>query len=134
MHTRFVVLFLGFALAPFAWPFPSSAQIAIIPGSAENGAELVRIKGCIECHTFNGSGLGRSPAQLAAALWNHSPKMWRAQETRNVRPLLDSMETADLFAYFFSLAYFTAPGDAQKGQVLFETRSCSRCHDTSIAG
>ena len=42
MHTRFIALFLLFALAPFAWPLSTSAQIAIIPGSAVRGADLVR--------------------------------------------------------------------------------------------
>ena len=88
MHTRFAALFLGFALVPFAWPLPSAAQITIIPGSAERGAVLVKSKGCLDCHSFDGSGQGRSPAQLAADVWNHSPEMWRAQRTKNVLPIM----------------------------------------------
>jgi hypothetical protein len=71
---------------------------------------------------------------LATALWNHSPKMWRAQQDRHIRPILDSMETADLFAYFFSLAYINAPGDPNHGVLLFEQKSCSRCHEVALAG
>src|SRR5262249_39582681 len=134
MHTRFAALFLGFALVPFAWPLPSAAQIAIIPGSAERGAALIKSKGCLDCHSFDGSGQGRSPAQLAADVWNHSPEMWRAQQTKNVRPLMDSIETADVFAYFFSLAYFKAAGNANSGRNVFEAKGCAQCHDTSVAG
>src|SRR5437660_588313 len=119
MYTKLIVAALAFALAPLAWPIPAPAQIKILPGSAARGAELLHQKRCIECHSFDGSGQERSPMQLASALWNHSPDMWRAQKTRNVRPALDSLETADLFAYFFSLAYFRTPGDPQNGQVVF---------------
>jgi cytochrome c2 len=69
---------------------------------------------------------------LATALWNHSPTMWRAQQQREIRPMLDSMETADLFAYFFSLAYFTTPGDANRGALLFDQKTCSRCHAVAL--
>ena len=125
-HTRFVTLFLGFALTAFAWPAAGPAQISIVPGSAARGAELFREKSCIECHAS--APQAPTPTLLATTLWNHSPKMWRAQQERNVRPMLDSIETADLFAYFFSLAYFTAPADPMRGALLFEQKSCSRCH------
>jgi hypothetical protein len=58
--------------------------------------------------------------------------MWRAQQERDIRPMLDSMETADLFAYFFSRAYFTAAGDANRGALVFEQKGCSRCHSVAI--
>ena len=134
MHTKFIAAFVVLALAPFAWPIPAPGQITIIPGSSARGAELVRQKACVDCHTFDGTAQGRTPMQLAAALWNHSPEMWRAQKERNVRPTLNSMEAADLFSYFFSLAYFTTPGNAARGQAVFEAKSCSRCHDYSPAG
>src|SRR5215216_5184773 len=116
MHTRFIILFLILALAPFAWPLPPLPQIAVIPGSAERGAGLVREKSCTQCHSFDGSGQGRTPAQLAAALWNHSPNMWRAQSSLNTKPVLNSAEMADVFAFFFSLSYFKAPGDPVRGE------------------
>jgi mono/diheme cytochrome c family protein len=144
MHTRFVAVFLSLALAPFAWTFFAPAQIDIVPGSSVRGAELFRSKGCIECHAFGGAGgkaapdlaqpnaTTRGPMQLASALWNHAPRMWRAQEVRQIRPALDSMETADLFSYFFSLAYFNTPGNASKGRTLFEA-GCADCHETTAA-
>ena len=134
MQTRFIGLFIGLALAPFAWPVPAAPQIAVVPGSAARGAVLVREKSCVQCHTFDGSGQGRTPSQLAAALWNHSPKMWQAQTSRNFKPVLNSAEAADLFAYFFSLSYFRAPGDPVRGEIVFERKTCIRCHDTTIAG
>jgi cytochrome c2 len=59
--------------------------------------------------------------------------MWRAQEVRQVRSQLESVDAADLFAYFYSLSYFSVPGNAAKGAALFEEKSCSTCHETTIA-
>src|SRR3989442_2811486 len=131
MHKRFFALFVAFALVPFAWPLPATAQISIIPGSAAQGAELFREKSCVQCHASS-APQAPTPTLLATALWNHSPKMWRAQQERNVQPTLDSTETADLFAYFFSLAYFSASGDPMRGALVFEQKSCSRCHETGV--
>jgi cytochrome c2 len=102
-----------------------------MPGSAARGAELFREKSCVECHASNAPRAATTVA-LATALWNHSPRMWKAQQDRGIRPTLDSLETADLFAYFFSLAYFTAPGDANRGALLFDQKACSRCHAVAI--
>ena len=140
MHTKLVVLLIGFALVPFAWPL-APPQVKIIPGSSVRGAKLFREKACIECHSFNGTGGStapdlsqrqeqtKTPMLLASALWNHGPRMWQAQRARRIRPALDSMETADLFAYFYSLSYFTAPGKAAKGAQLFEEKGCAACHE-----
>src|SRR5206468_12311624 len=111
-------------------PSPAPAQITIVPGSAESGAQLFKEKGCAQCHTTEAMVRARTPVTLAAELWNHSPDMWRAQKQRSVRPVLDSKETADLFSYFFSLAYFSAPGNPLKGQRVFEEKTCGSCHDT----
>jgi cytochrome c2 len=131
MRTRSLALFISFALTAFALPLPASAQISIIPGSSARGAELFRKKSCVECHASN-APRASTPMMLATALWNHSPKMWLAQQQRQIRPMLDSTETSDLFAYFFSLTYFTVPGDANRGARIFDERSCSRCHAVAV--
>jgi cytochrome c2 len=142
MHTRFVLLLTALFVAPFAWvPMSMSMQIDIIPGSAKNGAEVFRGKDCVQCHSINGAGgsvapdlaqpgsRAHTPMELASALWNHAPRMWRAQAARHIRPMIDSTETADLFAYFYSLSYFNAPGNAARGAALFEEKRCSSCHE-----
>ncbi|HLH29793.1 MAG TPA: c-type cytochrome, partial [Terriglobia bacterium] len=91
-------------------------------------------KGCVNCHAADQMRQGQTPVSLAAAMWNHSPEMWQAQKQRNIRPVLTSMEAADVFAYFFSLAYLKTPGDPAKGKTVFETKSCSTCHDTKVGG
>jgi cytochrome c2 len=143
-----LLLVIGLGLAMFIGLPVSSAQIEIIPGSSDRGAELFTKKNCIDCHSFRGTGgkiapaldepNGRvhTPMQLAASLWNHGPRMWRAQQTRQLRPVLDSPDTADLFAYFYSMSYFSSPGNPANGAMLFETRRCGTCHEatTSAAG
>jgi len=145
MQTKVVLLFIVLALAPFAWPPASSAQIDIVPGSSVRGEELFRAKGCVECHAFGGVGgkiapdlaqpnrTMRTPMQLASALWNHGPRMWQAQQSRQIRPALDSIETADLFAYFYSLSYLSAPGNISEGSRVFERKGCADCHDKTPA-
>jgi cytochrome c551/c552 len=139
-----MLFFIAAALVPLVWPPASAAQIEIIPGSSVRGAELFTTKACVQCHAFGGvggtiapdlaqtAGRAHTPMQLASALWNHGPRMWRAQEARQVRPALESVDAADLFAYFYSLAYFSAPGNAAKGAVVFEEKGCGLCHGTTI--
>ena len=141
MHNRILVIFIILAVAPFAWPVPSSAQVEVIPGNSLRGAALFREKGCVECHAFRGAGARvgpdlaqpnertHTPMQLATALWNHGPRMWREQENRRIGATLNSTEAADLFAYFYSLSYFTAPGDAARGSRVFEEKACATCHE-----
>src|SRR5438552_8027532 len=141
MHNRILVIFIILAVAPFAWPVPSSAQVEVIPGNSLRGAALFREKGCVECHAFRGAGARvgpdlaqpnertHTPMQLATALWNHGPRMWREQENRRLGATLNSAEAADLFAYFYSLSYFTAPGDAARGSRVFEEKACATCHE-----
>src|SRR5439155_20875042 len=61
MHNRILVIFIILAVAPFAWPVLSSAQIEVIPGNSLRGAALFREKGCVECHAFRGAGARLGP-------------------------------------------------------------------------
>src|ERR1051326_760477 len=135
MHRKFMVLFIALAVAPFAWPLPSSPaapQIRIIPGSAVSGGKIFRDKGCTNCHELKDIAHNQTPSSLAAALWNHSPNMWRAHQKIKTQPVLDSSEAADVFAYFFSLTYTQMPGEPSRGLAVFEEKTCAGCHDTQI--
>jgi mono/diheme cytochrome c family protein len=60
----------------------------LLPGDPDHGKELFRSQNCVACHSFGGppGGVGPdlagvvargfTPAQLAAAMWNHAPRMW----------------------------------------------------------
>ena len=67
----------------------AASSIAAYP---HRGASIFESQGCIQCHSVNGRGgktapdLGRrigrgyTPATLAAAIWNHAPRMWQGME------------------------------------------------------
>jgi cytochrome c2 len=110
------------------------------------GARVFGEKGCARCHAVNGIGgkigpdLGRvgrprSFFDLAAALWNHLPRM--AGEMRQLgipRPALDRQQAGDLIAFLFTLNYFDPPGNAETGRRLFFEKRCAVCHQVAGTG
>lgn len=117
--------------------FPLGAQ----QGDAQRGQEMLRSRRCTQCHPVAGQGggsapdLGRrargemSPAVLAADMWNHGPRMWKAMTEAGLPiPMLSGYEVANLYSYFYSLRYFDPMGDATRGQALFQNKKCSVCH------
>jgi mono/diheme cytochrome c family protein len=104
------------------------------------GERLFAAKGCAGCHAVNGVGgkvgpdLGRSARprtffDLAAALWNHTPKMAaRMREAGIARARLDARETGDLAAYLYTLNYFDRAGNATAGRRVFADKHCGDCH------
>ena len=128
-----VILLLAFAIAHAMGI--QAAQIAIVPGSAVRGARVFQDKQCAQCHSLadlkNRSGRTATPALLASTMWNHTPMMWSALGSNPSRPPMSSLETADLFSYFYSLDYFTDPGDAARGKAVFEEKHCAGCHTSS---
>lgn len=110
------------------------------------GARVFDAKGCIKCHAIGGTGgtvgpdLARTPRpgsfyDLAAALWNHAPKMAARMRTVGiVRPHLDPVEAGDLAGYLFTLSYFDRRADAAAGRRLFTEKRCAACHRLGGAG
>ncbi len=116
-------------------------------GDAQRGAQVLRSQQCTVCHSVLGVGgtagpdLGRrsphqsTPAALAASIWNHGPRMWRAMGERGIEiPLLTQRDVADLYAYFYSLRYFEPLGDAARGRRVFQAKNCYRCHALAQTG
>lgn len=123
-----------------------AAQGATVSADSTRGAKVFETQGCVSCHSLNGIGpkvgpdLGRiadrgfTPAALAATMWNHAPAMWAEMKKRGVaRPAMDEQQSADLFAFFYSLRFFEEPGDAARGKALFTSRRCSTCHGLTEA-
>ena len=110
------------------------------------GSSVFGAKGCGKCHSVNGVGgkigpdLGRIPRprsfyDLAAAMWNHLPKMAeRMRQLGIARPHLDPQETANLVAFLYTLNYFDPPGNPQAGRRLFTEKKCVVCHQVSGVG
>ncbi len=120
-------------LLPVITILPLAAQY----GDSLRGAKLLETRNCTQCHSAGGGApdLSRrsardfTPASLAAAFWNHGPRMWQAMAAKNlpVEPLQAS-EIADLYAYFHSIRYFDPRGEAGRGKALFVSKKCADCH------
>src|SRR5499433_3500482 len=110
------------------------------------GARVFTAKGCEKCHAINGDGGkgGPDPANItrphsffdvAAALWNHLPRMTeRMKQLGITRPELTSQEAGDLIGFLYTLGYFDRPGNAVTGRKLFVDKKCSVCHSVGGAG
>lgn len=122
-------------------------EFELLPADPDRGWQLFQSKACIVCHTVKGEG-GRVGPELAARqdrpvtivqfaglMWNHSPEMWRAMQSRNIpRPTFTGRQMADLIAFLHSVRYFEPGGSPQVGQVLFTRRGCSECHGAAGEG
>lgn len=112
-------------------------------GDSQRGAKLLETRNCTQCHSAGGGApdLSRrsardfTPASLAAAFWNHGPRMWQAMTAKNlpVTPLTAN-EIADLYAYFHSIRYFDPRGEAGRGKALFTSKKCTSCHNLTPGG
>ncbi len=116
-------------------------------GNPRLGAQTFQQKGCSNCHAVCGAGttlapdLGlqrTSPAsmnQLTTQMWNHAPRMWaRLEGRRVVYPRFTAEEMANLFAYLFTTCYVDESGDSARGNILFSSKGCIRCHSAGARG
>ena len=130
-----------------------SATLLLIPvawaGDSKIGAQVLQDAHCNQCHRVMGEGgpastrvnapdladafAVRYTAQaLASTLWNHTPTMWEAMNQEVVaRPKVTATEAEDLFTYLYSLRYFDRPGEAKRGQDIWDRKGCSGCHATA---
>ena len=117
--------------------FIFTAQYTDEAGDAANGEKLFQSKGCATCHAIGGKGgnvgpaldtlkRANSPVIVAAAMWNHGPKMVQAMSAKGiVRPTLEGKELLDIIAYVQSVAKDTGetaqvvPGTPERGRKLF---------------
>ena len=116
------------------------------PQDPTAGSRVFGAKGCARCHAVNGIGGKEGPDlarlarprsfyDLAAALWNHAPRMAeRMRQLGIARPQLDGRESGDLVAFLFTANYFDRPGDADAGRRLFTTKRCIACHQVGGSG
>ena len=126
-----------------AFLLTAAIAAAGVPGDAQRGERVLRDQKCLSCHTAGGSGAGTAPdlgrrgsrtitpSSMVSLMWNHAPRMWTAMDRAGVaRPNLSEQDSADLFAYFYSLRYFEAPGDGGRGKAIFQAKRCAACHAT----
>ena len=140
------------ALVVFALALPvlqaqSGGGGYFIPGDPKAGMRVFFDKGCARCHSVLGEGgrsapdLGRAPAghlsssELLAAMWNHAPSMWEKMRIEGVAPpKFAEQDTANLFAFLYSVRSLDEPGDAEHGRALLSQKHCLDCHQLGAAG
>jgi mono/diheme cytochrome c family protein len=110
------------------------------------GSRVFDAKGCVKCHALNGSGgkIGPDLARisrphsfydLAAAMWNHLPRMTeRMKQLGIARPQLDADEAKNLVGFLYTLGYFDTPGSTENGKRLFSSKRCVECHGPAGPG
>ena len=108
------------------------------PGDPDQGSKVFVRLGCVACHNPAGgaawSALVRasnrcSAAENGAALLQHLPdisKSW--QRAGQAWKLLSATEMADLLAYLSRAGAELSGGDAAKGEAVFASKRCIRCH------
>jgi len=137
---------LTFCLVLIAAPYGAAATRSLLLGDAARGRDTLRSEQCLTCHSISGEGarlapdLGRiagrnfSPATLASRMWNHAPAMWDAMAKRKSKtPTLSEQQAADLFAHFYSVAYFEKPGNEERGRQAFRELQCASCHGVTAS-
>lgn len=121
------------------------------PGSAVRGKEVLKTKGCTECHSI-GEGKDKIGPDLAVRkeltnpilwvqmMWNHAQKMKNLMEKEGIGwPKLGKSDIADIIAYIKSLKpskieASIAPGDPVEGRKVFSQKGCERCHAAQGTG
>lgn len=111
-----------------------------LPDNPAVGARIFAEKGCFRCHSILGEGgqvghdlgrieLGASQMDVATNLLNHAQMMiTKTREARVIWPPLSGSEIDSLIAYLYYVHYFDISGDPAKGEKIFASRGCSRCH------
>lgn len=94
--------------------------------SGNKGAALLDSKGCVNCHKGSLALDGRLPnrtlTEVAAAMWNHAPKM-----AGKTDPELDGDDMREIIAHVWGRQFFQPKGDPDRGSAVFQGR-CASCH------
>ena len=135
-----------FARRKYGWPTVTSQDLADmlvylrhIPGaphaegrlqlgSVERGRALFISKGCEACHASGPRLEGQTLTDIAAEMWNHSPRMGAAATSFELE------EMRDLTTYLWARQFFLSSGDARAGKRLFMSKGCGACHDNTASG
>ena len=100
--------------------------------AGDRGKEIFESKTCSGCHH---TALELAPrirhmtlTDIAAALWNHGPKMTAPQ------PSIAAAEMDDLISFLWARQFFEDAGNASAGRRVFESKRCTGCHASGAEG
>jgi mono/diheme cytochrome c family protein len=100
------------------------------------GEALFQAKRCAGCHQ-SGTALGRkirgrTLTEIAAAMWNHAPRMSAAM--KSAPPQFDTGEMRELLSYLWARQFFEDAGNATHGKRVFAAKHCDACHGDASSG
>ncbi len=144
-HSRRSFFFL---VAMLSWSFKVALAQPLFSPTQDPlvGSRVFGDKGCSKCHAIFGVGgkLGpdlarisrsRSFYDLAAAMWNHLPKMTEQMRKAGIaRPQLSPSEAGDLIAFLYTANYFEPAADPKAGRQVFTQKRCITCHQVGGTG
>jgi cytochrome c2 len=103
--------------------------------AADSGAAAFQSAGCAKCHqTVDVLALsvqGETLTEIAAAMWNHAPRM--AAAGAPAVPLT-SGQMRDLISSFWAVKFFADAGHPASGSRVFRSKNCAACHNDASSG
>jgi mono/diheme cytochrome c family protein len=113
-------------------PEMRGAPVRVEISSGAEGAALFRSKGCEGCHTgalaLPARLRGKTLSDIAAAMWNHQPRMASAP------PQLTVEEMREITSYLWAGQFFQDAGNAAAGSRVFTAKRCAVCHEDAASG
>lgn len=114
-------------------------------GDPARGGQILRDKGCSQCHSTdtNGGTIGpdlakwgrnANPVVWAQMMWEHAPMMEEAMKRSEMNwPKLEGADLAHIVAYVRTVGVsgertYLRPGDVDRGKHLFIEKQCDSCH------
>lgn len=115
------------------------------PGDPARGEQILRNKGCSECHDTDTGGDGpgpdltqwgryTNPVFWAQLMWEHAPMMEEAMKNAGIAwPKIEGADLVHIVAYLRSVGVtgektYLRPGSAVRGRKLFLEKKCDTCH------
>jgi cytochrome c2 len=103
--------------------------------AADSGEAAFQSAGCAKCHqTVDVLALsvqGETLTEIAAAMWNHAPRM--AAAGAPAVPLT-SGQMRDLISSFWAVKFFADAGHPASGSRVFRSKNCAACHNDASSG
>jgi mono/diheme cytochrome c family protein len=113
-------------------PATPGAEGALKITSGAQGKQIFDSKGCAQCHhsaaELSSHLRHMNLTDLAAAMWNHAPKMAATP------PQFSLDEMRDLISYLWAQQFFEDAGNPAAGHKVFESKHCASCHQNGTDG
>jgi cytochrome c2 len=108
-------------------------QSTLITTAGSQGEALFATKGCKQCHDastllLRGALDGQTLTDVAAALWNHTPRM------KTPPAHFEVSEMRELLSYLWANQFLSVNGNPQRGKKTFTVKHCASCHDDPSSG